>query len=133
MLEKQQLPSEATIFLSSPNEARFRSNASVLMDFSASLFRISAHSVVAHLNKKTAFVSVGKLLVIDRLCHNNLFQKLYLWDFALHWRSRQSKRLSPLRSWVRFSLRTHVKRVRQRSVESRGFSPGAPVSSHRES
>jgi hypothetical protein len=60
MLEKQQLPSEATIFLSSPNEARFRSNASVLMDFSASLFRISAHSVVAHLNKKTAFVDYGK-------------------------------------------------------------------------
>jgi hypothetical protein len=26
-------------------------------------------------------------------------------------RSRQSKRLLPLRSWVRFSLRTHVKRV----------------------
>ena len=42
-------------------------------------------------------------------------------------------RLSPLRSWVRFSLRTHVKGVSQRSAESRGFSPGAPVSSHRES
>ena len=27
----------------------------------------------------------------------------------------------------------HVKRVSQRSTESRGFSPGAPVSSHRES
>jgi hypothetical protein len=26
-----------------------------------------------------------------------------------------------------------VKRVSQRSAESRGFSPGAPVSSHRES
>ena len=33
----------------------------------------------------------------------------------------QSKRLSPLRSWVRFSLWTHVKRVSQRSAESRGF------------
>ena len=52
---------------------------------------------------------------------------------SLHWRSRRSKRLSPLSSWVRFSLRTHVKRVGQRSAESRGFSPGAPVSSHRES
>jgi hypothetical protein len=45
----------------------------------------------------------------------------------------RSKRLSPLRWWVRFLLWTHVKRVRQRSAESRGFSPGAPVSSHRES
>ena len=27
---------------------------------------------------------------------------------------------------------THVKRVRQHSAESRGFSPGAPVSSHEE-
>ena len=36
--------------------------------------------------------------------------------------SRQGKRLSPLSSWVRFSLRTHVKRVRQRFAESRGFS-----------
>jgi hypothetical protein len=27
---------------------------------------------------------------------------------------------------VRFSLRTHVKRVSQRSAESRVFSPGAP-------
>jgi hypothetical protein len=32
-----------------------------------------------------------------------------------------------------FSLQIHVKRVSQRSAESRGFSPGAPVSSHRES
>jgi hypothetical protein len=34
---------------------------------------------------------------------------------------------------VRFSLRTHVKRVSQRSFESRGFSPAAPVSSDRAS
>jgi hypothetical protein len=31
------------------------------------------------------------------------------------------------------SLLTHVKSVGQRFAESRGFSPGAPVSSHRES
>ena len=60
------------------------------------------------------------------------------------WRSGQSARLSPLRLRVRFSERTfsmllepsapctHVKRVSQHSAESRGFSPGAPVSSHRE-
>ena len=37
----------------------------------------------------------------------------------------------PLRSWVRFSLRTREKRVCQlRSAESRGFSSGTPVSSH---
>jgi hypothetical protein len=55
-------------------------------------------------------------------------------DFmGLRWRSRQSKRLSPLRSWVRFSLWTHVKRVSQPSAESRGFSPGAAVSSDRAS
>ena len=52
ILEKQQLPSEGTTFLSNPNEARFRSSASRLIVFSASLFRISAHSVVAHLKKK---------------------------------------------------------------------------------
>ena len=51
------------------------------------------------------------------------------------WRSRQSKRLSPLRSWVRFSPRTHVKSVCQRPAESRGFSRGAPnpPPPHRES
>jgi hypothetical protein len=38
-----------------------------------------------------------------------------------------------LRSWVGFSLRTHVKKVSQRSAESRGFSLGAPVSSNWES
>ena len=52
---------------------------------------------------------------------------------ASRWRSRQSKHLSPLRSWVRFSLRTNVKIVSQRSAESHGFSPGAPVSLHTES
>ena len=35
---------------------------------------------------------------------------------------RQSKRLLSLRSWVRFSLGTQVKRVSQRSAERRGFS-----------
>jgi hypothetical protein len=39
----------------------------------------------------------------------------------------------PLRSLVRFSLRTHVKRVSQRSAESRGFAPGAQFFSRRES
>jgi hypothetical protein len=55
--------------------------------------------------------------------------------FGLRLRNRLCKRLSPPRSWVRFSLRTHeayVKRVSQRSTESRGFSSGTPVSSHRE-
>jgi hypothetical protein len=47
------------------------------------------------------------------------------------WHNRQSKRLSLLRSWLRFPLRTHhtyVKRVCQCSTKSRGFSPGTPVS-----
>jgi hypothetical protein len=52
------------------------------------------------------------------------------------WRNRQRKRLSPLRSWVQFSSPTldiRAKRIRQRSsTESRVFSPGTPVSSHRE-
>ena len=50
---------------------------------------------------------------------------------------RQSKRLSPLSlefdPHVRtedFTHHTHVKRVSQRPAESRGFSPGTPVSSH---
>ncbi len=42
----------------------------------------------------------------------------------------------PLLTWVQFPLGTtydsYVKRVSQRSAESRGFSPGTPVSSHRE-
>ena len=33
---------------------------------------------------------------------------------------------------TRSQCSTHVKRVSQHSAESRGFSPGAPVSSHRE-
>ena len=33
---------------------------------------------------------------------------------------------------TRAQCSTHVKRVSQHSDESRGFSPGAPVSSHRE-
>ena len=58
--------------------------------------------------------------------------------------SGQSARLSPPRLRVRFSVHenvlnvtrtqcsTHGKRVSQHSAESRGFSPGAPFSSHRE-
>ena len=49
----------------------------------------------------------------------------------LRWRSGQGKRLSTLRLWVRFFRCTLMKRVSQRIAESRGFSPGAPVSSHR--
>ncbi len=33
---------------------------------------------------------------------------------------------------TRAQCSTHVKRVSQHSAESHGFSPGAPVSSHRE-
>ena len=33
---------------------------------------------------------------------------------------------------TRAQCSTHVKRVSQHSAESRGFSPGTPVSSHRE-
>ena len=54
----------------------------------------------------------------------------------LRWRICQSARLSPLLTWVQFPCGTtydsYVKRVSQRSAESRGFSPGTPVSSHRE-
>jgi hypothetical protein len=53
---------------------------------------------------------------------------------GLRRRSRQSKRISLLSSGefdsrYGFSLGTHVKIVSQRSAESRGFSPGASVSS----
>jgi hypothetical protein len=53
---------------------------------------------------------------------------------GLPWYSRQSKHLLPLRSY-RFGSRYGLKwtHVSQRSAESRGFSPAAPVSSHRES
>jgi hypothetical protein len=48
-----------------------------------------------------------------------------------NWRSRQRKRLSPLSEIVGsiLPIRTHMKRASQRSAESRGFSPVAPVSS----
>ena len=66
-----------------------------------------------------------------------LEKRLKIYKPSMHlgppWRNRQNNGLSPLSSWVRFSLRTHVKRVSQRSAESRGFSPGAPVSFHMES
>ena len=53
-------------------------------------------------------------------------------DFwGLRWGNHQSARLSPLISWVQIQLGTtydsHVKRVSQRSAESRGFPPGTPV------
>ncbi len=55
---------------------------------------------------------------------------------GLRWRICQSARLPPPLTWVQFPLGTtydsYVKRVSQRSAESRGFSPGTPVSSHRE-
>ena len=44
----------------------------------------------------------------------------------------EGKRLLPLRSWVKHLFwihDTYVKRVSQRSTESRGFSPGTMVSS----
>ena len=50
--------------------------------------------------------------------------------------SAEQRRLSPQRSWVRFSPRTRntdVKRFSQRSSESRWFSPDTAVSSHKES
>ena len=61
------------------------------------------------------------------------YSKIELQRGASLAQSSEYKRLSPPSSWVRFSLRTHVKKVSQRSAESRGFSTGAPVSSHRES
>ena len=56
-------------------------------------------------------------------------------------KKRESPRKEPLEPEYSIECRdpnkilifTHVKRVSQRSGESRGFSPGAPVSSHRES
>ena len=78
-----------------------------------------------------------KRLIENHQLHNTLLTKLFQWitvDFTsffslgLRWRSRQSKFVDSL-----FTLRTHVKRVSQRSAESRWFSPGAPVSSHGES
>ena len=49
---------------------------------------------------------------------------------GLWWRICQSARLSPLLTWVQFPLGTtydsYVKRVSQRSAESRGFSPLLP-------
>ncbi len=48
----------------------------------------------------------------------------------------ESTRISPLLTWVQFPLGTtydsYVRRVSHRSAESCGFSPGTPVSSHRE-
>ncbi len=68
-------------------------------------------------------------------CNESKYVRTFYPVLFIRWRTRQSKGLPPLRSWVRFSLRTHdtyVKRVSQRSTESRGFSPGTPVSSYRE-
>ena len=57
----------------------------------------------------------------------------------LRWQSGQITCPSPLKSRVRFSVRISrtqsscEKSISQRSAESRGFSPGTPVSSHKES
>ena len=62
-------------------------------------------------------------------------QNFVLLNIVVSVHNRVSQRLLTLGSWFQFSLRTHdtyVKRVSQRSTESRRFSPGTPVSSHRE-
>ncbi len=69
-----------------------------------------------------------------------LYTKLYTPPSVAQWSER-----SPFTSEVAGSIlsenvlnvtraqySTHVKRVSQHSAESRGFSPGTPVSSHRE-
>jgi hypothetical protein len=64
----------------------------------------------------------------------NIFQNSIYFHRGLQWSNRQSKpRLSPLRSWVRLSLRTHEKSQWTLYAESRGFSPGTQVSSRKES
>ena len=54
---------------------------------------------------------------------------------SIRWLSRLSDVLPPLRSWVRALYRTSDRTWEEfvNTAESRGFSPGSPVSSHRES
>ena len=66
---------------------------------------LHALSVLTHPHAVVHFHGPLRLVVSTRKC---LSCRLHYWD--LRWRSRQSKRLSPLRSWVRFSLRTPVKK-----------------------
>ena len=57
--------------------------------------------------------------------------EMYAWDFG-------GAIIAPFASGIVASIRaadtddTYVKRVSQRSAKSRGFSPGTPVSSHKE-
>jgi hypothetical protein len=65
--------------------------------------------------------------------HMFLYFTIYRKSRYVHLSKSRYVPFTALRLLVRFLLRTHVKRVSQRSAESRGFSPGAPVSYHRES
>jgi hypothetical protein len=70
-------------------------------------------------------------MLLDVTCLN----KLFIHSFIHTWASVQSPVTCEIVGST-FLLRTHdtyVKRVSQRFTKSRGFSPGAPVSSHRES
>ncbi len=61
---------------------------------------------------------------------------IFIYSCSARLISSERARLSPLLTWIQFPLGTTydscVKRVSQRSAERRGFSPGTPVSSHRE-
>ena len=79
---------------------------------------------------------VKRYILFSLLCLRGLnLTNLLSILMGLRWRICQSARLSSLLTWVQFPLGTtydsYVKRVSQRSAESRGFSPGTPVSSHR--
>jgi hypothetical protein len=91
-------------------------------------------------NKRWEYCDIPKCIPgIEQYCTVISLNVYHIYN-GLWWRNRLSKRLSSLRSWVRFSRQTHDiychgKRMIQRSTESRGFSSGTSgtsVSSHKE-
>ena len=95
-------------------------------------FLNEAYDKIQNSDSKGKSIGLSLVVVVYGLAALTL-KNLHVW-----WRIKfcRSARLSPLLTLVQFPLGTtydsYVKRVSQRSAESRGFSPGTPVSSHRE-
>jgi hypothetical protein len=100
-----------------------------IVTYRSSFFCVEVISSTRPLRKQRSTLRFGTIRLKWKTGYGLVYRSTYM---GFRWRSHQSKHLSPLRSWVRFSLRTHdanVKTVSQSSVESCVFSPGVPVSS----
>ena len=83
--------------------------------------------------QETIWLMVYNIITVKhKLTRSNLnFSCRIVWSCTVmtKWRNRQSKHLSPIRSWVQSPLQTRdtYVRIRQRSADGCQFTPGTPV------